>query len=1066
MTYFGGPVMTSFTAYLIFWLPDGVHFSSPVSDENYERVITQYFEDIGGSPFYNIVTQYAAVNGTPSNEATLGGTIVDTRPYPRAGTAADPLLDADIQTEVHRIITAQGWPTGFGAMYFVFTGSDVQSCMDPAHSSCSQSTYCAYHYSFGIAGQPVIYANMPDAYSLGDCGFANVTGDPAADTILSIVSHEHFEAVTDPLTIPHAAWLHDDITGEIGDLCAYTFGPTGYSPTTPNVYLNGHPYRLQQEWSNSVSGCALSLCGASICPPALTQSTTVTPCVAGVSGNTLHYTIHYNNPSDVETATNVSVVETIPPGTHWTSGLAPSFSSGNVLTFDRGTLGVHRSGTVAFTATLTSPQPAFTTMTSSTSLTFDDSLSDPSLPVVSTALAAVPCGPWCGNGTVEAGEQCDDGNAVSGDGCDANCTSTACGNGVTTGVEQCDDGNLTDGDGCSSACAIESCVSPPSGVLAWWSGDGSANDISGAGHHGTLQNGATFAAGRFGSAFSFDGSDDYVSVADDAAWDLGGAPFTIELWINYSTGAGTRGLLSHRDWPSADGWSLHHTLGNLVFVLQGAGIPGGSASLFNYAWAPSPGTWHHLAVTRSGSAYSLYLDGSLVSTAADSNAIPAVATSLTLGSLAGQTDFFAGRLDEVQLLDRALNATEILALSQSGPNGQCKDCTAAGVPDGASCSDGLFCNGADVCGGGTCSVHTGDPCAAGADCHNACNEGAGNCLVTAGTPCSSDDNPCTSDTCDGTGACTHPPGNAGTECRAAAGVCDVAETCTGVDATCPPDGFASSSVTCRNAIGPCDAAELCTGTSAACPSDASQPNTQICRSSAGACDPAEQCTGSTTACPFDALEPPSFVCRPGTGGCDFPELCTGTSALCPPDGAPGTSVARPKVVLKMLTTPPGDDRLTFTGDFTLPEPFTPPLDPVATGARIRIQTASGATLVDARIPSGAYSRATKFGWRVNHRVQPTKWTYTDPSGVAGITRVMVANTSSAATPGRISFSVRGRKGDFGSLTLSPSDLPLQGAVALDASAGECGAATFPGPVPTPNCAFSQGRFPGGSLTCK
>src|SRR5690349_15195366 len=30
--------------------------------------------------------------------------------------------------------------------------------------------------------------------------------------------------------------------------------------------------------------------------------------------------------------------------------------------------------------------------------------------------------------------------------------------------------------------------------------------------------------------------------------------------------------------------------------------------------------------------------------------------------------------------------------------------------DGASCDDGVFCNGTDTCDAGGCSLHTGDPC--------------------------------------------------------------------------------------------------------------------------------------------------------------------------------------------------------------------------------------------------------------------------------------------------------------------------------------------------------------------
>jgi cysteine-rich repeat protein len=58
-----------------------------------------------------------------------------------------------------------------------------------------------------------------------------------------------------------------------------------------------------------------------------------------------------------------------------------------------------------------------------------------------------------------------------------------------------------------------------------------------------------------------------------------------------------------------------------------------------------------------------------------------------------------------------------------------------------------------------------------------------------------------------------------TECRPAAGVCDVAEFCTGASATCPSNGFRPSGFPCRASTGPCDPAENCTGSGANCPAD-------------------------------------------------------------------------------------------------------------------------------------------------------------------------------------------------------------------------------------------------------
>src|SRR5207244_2696427 len=150
-------------------------------------------------------------------------------------------------------------------------------------------------------------------------------------------------------------------------------------------------------------------------------------------------------------------------------------------------------------------------------------------------------------------------------------------------------------------------------------------------------------------------------------------------------------------------------------------------------------------------------------------------------------------------------------------------------------------------------------------------------------------------------------------CRAAAGVCDVDETCTGSSTVCPADGFQSSSTVCRASAGECDPAEHCTGTSASCPADArseerragtadSSPCTRcqctgtsatslhpggiaggVCRAAAGVCDVDETCTGSSTVCPADGFQSSSTVCRASAGECDPAEHCTGTSASCPAD---------------------------------------------------------------------------------------------------------------------------------------------------------------------------------------
>ena len=66
--------------------------------------------------------------------------------------------------------------------------------------------------------------------------------------------------------------------------------------------------------------------------------------------------------------------------------------------------------------------------------------------------------------------------------------------------------------------AIVGSSDAPLGLVSWWQAEDDATD-SIDGNDGTMENGATFAAGRIGQAFSFDGNDDAVRVEASANLD-------------------------------------------------------------------------------------------------------------------------------------------------------------------------------------------------------------------------------------------------------------------------------------------------------------------------------------------------------------------------------------------------------------------------------------------------------------------------------------------------------------------------------------------------------------------
>jgi cysteine-rich repeat protein len=104
---------------------------------------------------------------------------------------------------------------------------------------------------------------------------------------------------------------------------------------------------------------------------------------------------------------------------------------------------------------------------------------------------------------------------------------------------------------------------------------------------------------------------------------------------------------------------------------------------------------------------------------------------------------------------------------------ECWSCSgspsACSLADGATCDDGVFCNGADTCSQGACTAHAGEPCIDAPCIDRTCNEQADGCsqdVAAEGTPCDDADACTGGDRCDGDGVCD---GLATHECGAACG---------------------------------------------------------------------------------------------------------------------------------------------------------------------------------------------------------------------------------------------------------------------------------------------------------
>ena len=247
-------------------------------------------------------------------------------------------------------------------------------------------------------------------------------------------------------------------------------------------------------------------------------------------------------------------------------------------------------------------------------------------------------------------------------------------------------GTWNDAPGYLSRCAVvevgidslppgTACVTPATGLVAWWKSEGNANDFGGT-NHGTLVGSAGFAPNAAGQSFVFNGTDSYVNVPSSDALKPSG-PFTLEAWINYT---GTPGSYSGyciaakgADAENAVDWAL--TVSANRRLRPHVNVNGG----WYYYDCNTPlvsGVWYHVAMIYDGAHLQGYVNGALDGSVDVSGPVQTSDESLRIGAYApvngdGSKAFFAGRIDEVTHYNRSLSAEELLAIYNAGGNGKC-----------------------------------------------------------------------------------------------------------------------------------------------------------------------------------------------------------------------------------------------------------------------------------------------------------------------------------------------------------------------------------------------------------
>lgn len=245
--YHGGPIIQNAHVYFIWY--------GNWTGNTAVTILPQFISGLSLSPYFNINSTYSDTTGARvASSVSMNNQVFDS--YSQGGV----LSDQGLQTVVSRQLTGGGLPTDTSGIYFVLTSADVDE-QGASGEFCVQ--FCGFHTRATLNGADIKYAfvgniaRCPSACAASNLG-QGPNGNMGADAMANVMAHELNETVTDP---DLNAWYHNNLGGEVGDLCNFNFGPefTTANGAPADVTLGGRNFLIQRTWLNANGGlCTMS----------------------------------------------------------------------------------------------------------------------------------------------------------------------------------------------------------------------------------------------------------------------------------------------------------------------------------------------------------------------------------------------------------------------------------------------------------------------------------------------------------------------------------------------------------------------------------------------------------------------------------------------------------------------------------------------------------------------------------------------------------------------------------------------------------------------------------------
>jgi hypothetical protein len=149
-----------------------------------------------------------------------------------------------------------------------------------------------------------------------------------------------------------------------------------------------------------------------------------------------------------------------------------------------------------------------------------------------------------------------------------------------------------------------------------------------------------------GASALFDGTGDFLSYASSADWNLGAAgsgDLTVDFRVRFavSPGANIFILVAGGNINAGSGWTIYYE-SSLLKVYDGTNT--------TLSWSPSADTWYHVAIVRSGSTLTGFVDGTSIGNFGSDKDFNNDSVALGIGGCPVGTTFgLNGWMDEVRI---------------------------------------------------------------------------------------------------------------------------------------------------------------------------------------------------------------------------------------------------------------------------------------------------------------------------------------------------------------------------------------------------------------------------------